>query len=120
MTSKTRARLFAHGSATALALQLLWARPAGAEVPEAKNHYDRGIVQYNLGHFTDAITEFEKAYELDPSPVLLFNLAQAYRQAGDTDRAIFFYRRYTTLAPNAKNRGEVEKRIKELEELRQK
>jgi hypothetical protein len=107
------------GAAIALAVELFQARPAEAGVPEATAHYDKGIVQYNLGHFSEAISEFEKAYELDASPILLFNLAQAYRQEGNTERAIFFYRRYLTLAPTAKNRGDVEKRLKELEELRQ-
>jgi hypothetical protein len=118
-------RSYRHGrvAAVVLALGASWISSGSralAEVPEAKSHYDRAIVQYNLGHFQDAIAEFEKAYEIDPAPVLLFNLAQAHRQAGNIERAIFFYKRFLASDPNSKKRADVEKRIRELEELAQK
>jgi Tetratricopeptide repeat len=81
----------------------------------ARPHYDKGASEYNLGHFAEAISEFEKAYEQDPAPILLFNIAQAHRQSGNNERAAFFYRRYLEQEPNAANRTEVEKRIKDLE-----
>src|SRR5882757_941416 len=87
----------------------------------ARPFYDKGVMEYTLGHFPEAIAQFEKAYEIDPAPILLFNIAQAHRHSGDIDRAIFFYRRYLEQAPStAANRPDVEKRIKDLEELRQK
>src|SRR5215467_597837 len=82
----------------------------------AKPHYDKGASEYNLGHFAEAISEFEKAYEQDPAPILLFNIAQAHRQSGNNERAAFFYRRYLEQEPNADNRTDVEKRIKDLED----
>jgi hypothetical protein len=100
----------------------LGARPAAAgeaAKKAAKPHYDKGAAEYNLGHFADAIIEFEKAYELDPAPILLFNIAQAHRQNGDNERAAFFYRRYLEQAPDAENRADVEKRIKDLESVMQ-
>lgn len=81
----------------------------------AKPHYEKGASEYNLGHFAEAISEFEKAYEQDPAPILLFNIAQAHRQSGNNERAAFFYRRYLEQEPNADNRADVEKRIKDLE-----
>ncbi len=81
----------------------------------AKPHYEKGASEYNLGHFAEAISEFEKAYEQDPAPILLFNIAQAHRQSGNNERAAFFYRRYLEQDPNADNRADVEKRIKDLE-----
>jgi len=81
----------------------------------AKPHYEKGASEYNLGHFAEAISEFEKAYEQDPAPILLFNIAQAHRQSGNNERAAFFYRRYLEQDPNADNRVDVEKRIKDLE-----
>jgi hypothetical protein len=82
----------------------------------ARPYYERGATEYNLGHFADAIAQFEKAYELDPAPILLFNIAQAHRQNGNNERAAFFYRRYLEQEPNAANRADVEKRIKDLED----
>lgn len=83
----------------------------------ARQHYERGVTQYNLGHFSAAIPEFEKAYEIESVPVLLYNIAQAHRQLGNNERAIFFYRRYIEAAPKAANRPDVERRIRELEEV---
>jgi hypothetical protein len=83
----------------------------------ARPHYEKGASEYNLGHFAEAISEFEKAYEQDAAPILLFNIAQAHRQSGNNERAAFFYRRYLEQEPNAANRAEVEKRIKDLESV---
>jgi hypothetical protein len=83
----------------------------------AKVHHDEGVKYYNIGRFEEAIKEFEAAYDLDPHPTLLFNLAQCHRQRGGSERAIFFYKRYLQMAPQAKDRPEVEKRIQELEEI---
>jgi tetratricopeptide (TPR) repeat protein len=91
-----------------------WAADGNKAV--AKRHYRRAVSDYNLGRFEDAIGEFEKAYELDPAPTLLWNIAQAHRKLGHAERAIFFYRRYLDEAPDAKDRGDVEKRIRELDE----
>ena len=81
----------------------------------AQQHFDRGAKLYNLGHFQEAIPEFEKAYELDASPIFLFNIAQSHRQLGNKERALFFYRRYLEQAPNAPNRDDVERRMKDLQ-----
>ncbi|HET6146119.1 MAG TPA: hypothetical protein VFH68_01195 [Polyangia bacterium] len=83
----------------------------------ARPHYEKGASEYNLGHFAESISEFEKAYEQDPAPILLFNIAQAHRQSGNNERAAFFYRRYLEQEPSAANRAEVEKRIKDLESV---
>jgi len=107
-----------------LAVSLSLAGAAGAAPPStesgkkaARPHYEKGAAEYNLGHFSESIAEFEKAYELDPAPILLFNIAQAHSQNGSNERAALFYRRYLEQAPNAANRPEVEKRIKDLEEM---
>jgi tetratricopeptide (TPR) repeat protein len=92
-------------------------RTARADTASAKPFYDRGIVEYNLGHFAEAIVQFEKAYEQDRAPILLFNIAQAHRQSGNPERALFFYRRYLEGDPHAANRPDVEKRMAELDEM---
>jgi tetratricopeptide (TPR) repeat protein len=91
------------------------AAPAAA-VREAKQHFRRGATEYNLGHFQEAIAEFEKAYQLDPSPILLFNIGQAHRKLGNGSQAIFFFRRYLNEDPETKDRPKVEQWIHELEE----
>jgi len=82
----------------------------------ARAHYEAGTTQYNLGRFEEAIGEYRKAYELKNDPVFLFNIAQAYRQLGHADRALFFYRRYLSTAPDSPHRDEVQTRIAEIEQ----
>jgi len=81
----------------------------------AKASFEKGATEYNLGHFADAIAQFEKAYAIDAAPILLFNIGQCHRQLGNKERALFFYRRYLEQDPKAENRVEVEKRMAELE-----
>jgi hypothetical protein len=90
------------------------AQPPGDDV--ATPHFERGARQYSKGDFSTAIAEFEKAYEVAPSPILLFNIAQCHRHLGNQERALFFYRRYLEQRPKAVNRAEVERRIAELEQ----
>jgi tetratricopeptide (TPR) repeat protein len=81
----------------------------------AETHYEKGMKAYTLGHFPEAIEEFEKAYEMRSEPIFLYNIAQSHRQNNAPQRAIFFYRRYLEADPNVKNRPEIEKRIKDME-----
>ncbi len=66
----------------------------------AKQYVDAGLAAQNAKDYDTAITLYQKAYDLVPHPVLLFNIAQAHRLAGRTDVAVGFYERY--LAADAK------------------
>ena len=102
----------------ALSVVVFFARPGQAE-PRAKQsaqaHYHKGMKAYTLGHFAEAIEEFEKAYDLRPESIFLYNIAQSHRQNNSPQRAIFFYRRYLEAEPGAKNRAEIEQRMKEIQ-----
>jgi len=97
-----------------LAWPSLAAEPGGRS--EAGPHFQRGAQAYAIGHFDEAITEFESAYKLDPAPILLFNIAQANRHLGRKERALFFYRRYLEQAPAAPNRADAQRHVTELED----
>jgi tetratricopeptide (TPR) repeat protein len=102
----------------ALSVAAGFARPSQAEPrakPSAEAHYKKGMKAYTLGHFTEAIEEFEKAYEVRSEPIFLYNIAQSHRQSDNPQRAIFFYRRYLEAEPDAKNRSEIEQRIKDMQ-----
>ena len=83
----------------------------------AKEHYNRGTSFYDLGKYEEAIKEFEAAYQLKNDPAFLYNLAQSYRQAGNHERAVHFYKTYLRYVPNAKNRADIEDKIKTEEQL---
>lgn len=84
----------------------------------AKAHYATGVRHFDLSEFDAALTEFKEAYRNKPDPVFLYNIGQCHRRLGHTEDAITFYQTYLRKAPDAKNRDEVERRIKELESLR--
>ncbi len=83
----------------------------------AKKHYDQGITHYNLGEFDAAVVEFKAAYALTSEPGLLFNIAQAYRLKEDYKQALYFYKTFLRIVPDAGNRADVERWIGELERL---
>ncbi|HVX96261.1 MAG TPA: tetratricopeptide repeat protein [Polyangia bacterium] len=84
---------------------------------QAREHYQKGTSYYDLGKYTEAIHEFEAAYELKNDPALLYNLAQSNRLAGNPEQALRFYRTYLRYVPKAPNRAEIDDRIKQLETL---
>jgi tetratricopeptide (TPR) repeat protein len=94
---------------TALALE---------DTAAAKAHYTAGLQHFNLSEFEQALVEFKEGYRSKADPVFLFNIGQCHRKLGHLDEAITFYRTYLREAPDANNRSEVERRIEELESLR--
>lgn len=84
-------------------------------VREAKRHFERGEKLYALTRFGEALDEYQKAFDAKPIPAFLFNIGQCYRNLGDYEAAIFSYRKYLKLAPDASNREQVEQLITDLE-----
>jgi len=101
------------------AVTALWASPAWADKEAARAHYKEGQKLYDLGKFSDAAVQFEKGYELHSDPVFLFNLGQCYRQLGNTERALFFYRGFLRNKPDTPNRPQVEQLIADLEKAQE-
>lgn len=83
----------------------------------ARQHFERGSTLYDLGQFHQAAKEYEEAYKNKSDPVLLFNIGQAYRFAGENADALLAYRAYLRRLPDAANRQEVEARIARLQQL---
>lgn len=75
--------------------------PASASTQEkARKLVDQGIAAYEARDYDKAIALYLKAFSLVPHPILLFNVAQAHRLAGQPDKAVPFYERYLTLEPD--------------------
>ncbi len=97
----------------------LMPRPAAADDPAmraAKRHYERGEKLFALGKFDEALDEYQKAFDAKPLPGFLFNIGQCYRNLGETDSAIFTYKKFLKLDPDAPNREKVQATIDKLEE----
>jgi tetratricopeptide (TPR) repeat protein len=75
---------------------------------KAKALYEQGLKHYNLAEYPEAIKAWKEAYSLSRRPLLLFNIGQAYRLAGDCKLASTFYDNYQREEPNPKNQDELD------------
>jgi tetratricopeptide (TPR) repeat protein len=115
--------------AFSLAFALLFAGPARGALPappdavapadvEVDEHVAQGHRLYLLGRYQDAIGEYRRAYELRADPQFLFQIAEAYRQLGATEQALFYYERYLAGAAAGPDRAVAEQHVAEIESLR--
>ena len=96
--------------------------PAGAQEREARTAqhaqavdlFQQSRAAYRDGHFKEAADLLQRAYAVEPAPILLYNLARAYEGLGDLPHAIDAYQRYLKESPDAKDRGATEERIRTL------
>lgn len=89
------------------------------DLKRARKHFKRGEKLFALGRFAEALDAYEAAFEAKDLPDFLFNVGQCHRNLGNYDQAIFSYRKYLKLRPDAHNRKAVEKLIAELEDQRE-
>jgi len=78
---------------------------------KAKALYDEGLRHYNLAEYDAAITAWKESYLLTKAPLLLFNIGQAFRLAGDCGKATTFYDSYQREEPEPKNKDELDQAI---------
>jgi tetratricopeptide (TPR) repeat protein len=98
-------------------------RPVRADDPAtraARRHFERGEKLFALGKFDEALEEYQSAFDAKPLPGFLYNIGQCYRNLGDLDQAIFSFKKYLKLDPEAQNKEAVEQLITELEEKKAK
>lgn len=81
------------------------AQPADLKT-NAKQYVTDGLKAQSAGRYDEAISLYNKAYELVPHPELLFNLGQAHRLKGEKAVALNYYQKY--LAVDSKGRGAAE------------
>jgi tetratricopeptide (TPR) repeat protein len=86
-----------------------------AEAADAGSDYrQKATTAFALGKYAVAGENFEQAFELTPEPSLLYNAAQAYRLAGNKERALTLYENYQRVYGSKDKREEIETRIAEL------
>src|SRR4051812_45998603 len=82
---------------------------------KAKQLYDLGVTDYNLGHYEDALVAFEQAYRVRHDAAFLFNIGQCQRQLRRYEEAERSYRAYlreSDLPPTT--REQVQKLVAEM------
>ena len=82
------------------ALVLALARSAGAaeeKTTEARRLYGEATAAFGVGNYAEAAEKYEGSFKLHPDAALLYNAAQAYRMAGNRERALQLYRNFVRL-----------------------
>lgn len=100
-------------------LVVLASTPAHADPPlrperipnKARQLAAKGRAAHTAGDYTTAVEAFKEAYVLAPSAGLLFNIAQAYRLAGNCDDAAWMYRRFLDTNPRDDERAVAEAQL---------
>ena len=88
-----------------------------AALEEARAHASKAKVHYDLGEYEQSAEEYILVYRIKPLPALLFNIAQAFRQAGKYEKAKQFYKSFLRESPDQKSKQAIEKAIKEIDEV---
>ncbi len=87
--------------ALALALTAGTAGTAGAQPaqrpPEqeaADRHFKAGVARFKERKFAEALAEFQRANEIAPHPLVLYNIAGCYRELGQHGEAVKAYKKF--------------------------
>lgn len=78
------------GSAPALADS----KKQSAEQKEADKFFKSGVALYKEGKYSEALAEFERAYEIAPHPLVLYNIAACHRELSHYAEAVKFYNQF--------------------------
>lgn len=84
------------------------AQPAETDANKAAALFDEGKRHFDIAEYTAAIASWKQAYLLSSEPLLLFNIGQAYRLAGNCAEANRFYLNYKRVVPKPANAVELD------------
>lgn len=79
---------------------------------EAEAAYAAGVAAFKARDYAVALRLLERAQALDPSPVLLYNLARVYEEMGQGAQAVAYFERYLATAGDVSDRAQVTTRIR--------
>jgi tetratricopeptide (TPR) repeat protein len=84
---------------------------------QAAQAYKDGVAAFKAEEFPTALGLFERAYKLDPSPILIYNLARTHEEMGHASEAIDHFELYLTRVPGAADRADVERRVRVMKKI---
>jgi len=64
------------------------------EQKEAERHFQSGVQLFKEAKYAEALAEFERAYEISPQPLVLYNIAGCHRELSHYSEAVAYYRRF--------------------------
>lgn len=74
--------------------------PAASEPSTVDAYVARAAQRFQQGAYLLVVEDLQKAYAMEPRPLFLFNLGQAYRRAQRPREAIDCYQRFLDAAPS--------------------
>ena len=93
------------------------AKPRKQVLKDADAHFKRGVALVDEGNYKRALEEFEKAYDLAPHPLVLFNIAGAHRALKNYRQALDSYSRLLLEADGQVSASMLERAKHDMEEL---
>jgi tetratricopeptide (TPR) repeat protein len=108
--------VFARVAGIPLVLLLLLVSSAVRAEDDAKAHYQKATAHFAVGEYHDAAIEYEAAFKLKQDPAILFNAAQAFRLAGENQKALLLYNNIIKLYPGTHYAKDSKERIQKLSE----
>lgn len=93
----------------------LWAQDSPAE--QAALLVEEGTALFQARNFEQAAIVFQQAYNLDPHPVLLFNIARAHQEMADLPTALRMFREVRDRAEDENVIGAATERVANLEQM---
>jgi tetratricopeptide (TPR) repeat protein len=82
--------------------------------PSPEELFNQGQASYAKGDYTSAVAKWNESYRLSKEPELLFNIAEALRDAGQCAEALATFRRFITIAPGSEQRPLADEFVREL------
>jgi hypothetical protein len=97
-------------------LGVLPAARAQSETESAATLVESARRAHDLGHLDEAIASYGRAYQVSGDPRLLFEMAEAQREAGRDAEALRSFKTYLRRDPAGTYRTSAEKEVRELEQ----
>jgi tetratricopeptide (TPR) repeat protein len=102
------------GVVLALAVLTAPARAQDADTEAARDLSDRAMMQYDLGHYREALRTFEQAKATKSLPAFDYNIGRCHEQLGQWRQAIDAYERYVKSEPPPSDAADVRAHIAAL------
>ena len=68
--------------------------PMTPEQREADRHFRSGVALFKETKYAEALAEFERAYEIAPHPLVLYNMAGCHRLMSHYTEAVAYYKQF--------------------------
>jgi tetratricopeptide (TPR) repeat protein len=90
-------------------------KPTRAQEKASRAHFQAAEAANAAGDFSRAASEYLAAFDAYPHPEFVYNAGEAYRRAGDREKAVEHFKRYLALDPNGRGAKLAGAAVQEIE-----